>query len=554
MRSDVVKKGVERGPQRALLRCLGLSDTDLERPLVAVANSWNEVVPGHMHLNELAEAVKRGVRAGGGTPLEFNTIAICDGLAMGHGGMCAPLPSREIIAASIELMIQAHGFDAMVMLSSCDKIIPGMLMAACRIDIPTIMVTGGPMLPGKHEGGEVAINHMFEAVARVKAGTMTPDEFLQLEKSVCPGPGSCAGMYTANTMSCLVEAVGMALPNCGATPAVYPQRAELAEESGRQVMELLRNDVCPSKIVTPRSLENAIRVDMALGGSTNTILHLMAVALELGIELSLDAFDDLSRGTPHLCDMNPAGPYYLRDLHEAGGIPAVMKALEGLLNLDALTVTGRTLGENLKGVKVANREVIRPLGNPVHREGGIAILKGNLAPNGAVVKQTAIVPSMMRFSGDAMVFDGEEDAVGAVLSGEVEEGRVLIIRYEGPKGGPGMREMLATTSAIVGMGLEESVVLITDGRFSGATRGPVIGHVAPEAVEGGPIALVEDGDKINIDVPGRRLDVSLTDDEMRDRLRGWRPRKPKVDKGYLALYSQITESADKGAVWKYRLE
>ncbi len=551
LRSDVIKKGLERGPHRSLLRAIGLSDKELGQPLIAVVNSHNEIVPGHIHLNKIAEAVKRGVQTEGGTPLEFNTIAICDGIAMGHQGMCAPLPSREIVAASVELMVQAHMFDALVMIASCDKIVPGMLMAACRMNLPSIFVTGGPMLPGIYRGEETAINQVYEAIGRVKAGLMSEKEFEELERVACPGPGSCAGMYTANTMACIVEALGMSLPGSAATPAIYQEKTALAEESGRQVMKLLKSNLIPSQIITLDSLENAIRVDLALGGSTNTVLHLIATGLEFGIDLTLDTFDDLSRSTPHICDMNPAGPHYLKDLYEAGGIPAVMKEIKGLLNLDVIGVTGKTLRETLEGVQVTNREVIRTLSNPVHREGGIAILRGNLAPNGAVVKQTAIDPSMLRFSGESRVFDREEEALKAVLDGEVEEGQALIIRYEGPKGGPGMREMLATTSAIVGRGLESSVVLITDGRFSGATKGPVIGHVAPEAMEGGPIAVVEDGDKIEVDIPSRRLDVSLTEDEISERLKGWKPKRPTIEKGYLGLYSRITESADKGAVWRY---
>lgn len=550
LRSRKVIEGVDRAPHRSLFKALGLTDEDLSKPLIAVVNSWNEVVPGHVHLDKIAEAVKNGVRTAGGTPLEFNTIAICDGIAMGHEGMRTPLPSREIIAASIELMIQAHMFDAMVLISSCDKIVPGMLMAACRLDIPSIMVTGGCMLPGVYKGKEIALSQVFEAVAKVKSGEMSEEDLKLLEESACPGPGSCAGMYTANTMACIVEALGMSLPGCGACPAVYAEKLRIAEESGKQIIKLLEKEITPSKIITEKSMENAVRVDMALGGSTNTILHLTAVAHELGINLTLEKFDELGRSTPHICNMNPSGPHYLKDLYHAGGVPAVMKELKPLLNLDVLTVTGKTLRENLKNVYVLNREVIRPLNNPYHKEGGIAILFGSLAPEGAVVKQSAVDPSMQKFKGEARVFNNEEDAVNAILNNEIERGQIIVIRYEGPKGGPGMREMLSATSALVGVGLDKSVALITDGRFSGATRGPAIGHVSPEAMDGGPIAIVEDGDIISINIPERRLDLNISEDIVKERLERWRPPEPRVEKGYLHLYSKITESASRGAIWK----
>jgi dihydroxy-acid dehydratase len=551
LRSDEVKKGIERAPHRARLRALGISDKDIERPFIAVANSWNEVVPGHIGLRGVAEAVKRGISAEGGTPFEFNTIAICDGIAMGHEGMHSSLPSREIIAASVELMLDAHRFDGVAMVASCDKIVPGMLAAALRVDIPSIIVTGGSMLPGKFQGEEVAFNHVYEGIGKVRAGTMTPETLMRLEREACPGFGSCAGMYTANTMACVVEALGMSLPYCATTPAIHADRLRIAEESGRGVMKLLESEVKPSEIVSMESLENAIRVDMALGGSTNTVLHLIAAAQERGIDLSLEVFDELSGSTPHLCDMNPGGPYYVKDLHEAGGIPALMKELEDTLNLGVLTVTGKTLRENLRDAAVLKREVIRPLENPVHGEGGIAVLRGSLAPRGAVVKQSAVDPSMHVFKGEAMAFDGEKGAVEAILKGKVEAGRVVVIRYEGPKGGPGMREMLSATSALVGMALGSSVAMVTDGRFSGATTGPMIGHVSPEAVEGGPIAVVEDGDQISVDIPERRLDLLISEEELRRRLREWRPRKPSMERGYLKLYARIAESADKGAVWRY---
>ncbi len=549
-RSVIVREGVEKAPHRSLFKAVGLSEEDLNKPLIAVVNSWNEIVPGHIHLDKIASFVKKGIKEAGGTPLEFNTIAICDGIAMGHKGMLYSLPSRELIAASVESMIQAHMFDAMVLIASCDNILPGMMMAAARINIPTVFVTGGNMLPGIYKGEKVGVSSVFEAVSLVKAGKMSLNEIKELESFACPGAGSCSGMYTANTVSCLIEALGMSLPYCGATPAVNALKYRLAEESGRKVVELLERNIKPSDILTDEAFENAVRVDMALGGSTNSVLHLMAIAHETGVKLPLEKFDELSRETPHLCNMNPAGPYFLSDLFEAGGVPALMKELKPLLNLNVLTVTGKTLKENIEKAKVLNRGVIKPLNNPLHKEGGIAILKGNLAPEGAVVKQSAVDASMLKFVGEAKVFNSEEEAVEAVLNKKVESGQVVVIRFEGPKGGPGMREMLTVTSAIVGMGLSKSVALITDGRFSGATRGPAIGHVSPEAAEGGPIALVEDGDKIKIDIPKRTLTLAVEEKVLKERLNGWKPPKPKVRRGYLYWYSKIAGSASKGAIWK----
>ncbi len=549
-RSVIVREGVEKAPHRSLFKAVGLSEEDLNKPLIAVVNSWNEIVPGHIHLDKIASFVKKGIKEAGGTPLEFNTIAICDGIAMGHKGMLYSLPSRELIAASVESMIQAHMFDAMVLIASCDKILPGMMMAAARINIPTVFVTGGNMLPGIYKGEKVGVSSVFEAVSLVKAGKMSLNEIKELESFACPGAGSCSGMYTANTVSCLIEALGMSLPYCGATPAVNALKYRLAEESGRKVVELLERNIKPSDILTDEAFENAVRVDMALGGSTNSVLHLMAIAHETGVKLPLEKFDELSRETPHLCNMNPAGPYFLSDLFEAGGVPALMKELKPLLNLNVLTVTGKTLKENIEKAKVLNRGVIKPLNNPLHKEGGIAILKGNLAPEGAVVKQSAVDASMLKFVGEAKVFNSEEEAVEAVLNKKVESGQVVVIRFEGPKGGPGMREMLTVTSAIIGMGLSKSVALITDGRFSGATRGPAIGHVSPEAAEGGPIALVEDGDKIKIDIPKRTLTLAVEEKVLKERLNGWKPPKPKVRRGYLYWYSKIAGSASKGAIWK----
>ena len=550
LRSDKVKKGIERLPHRALFKAAGLTDSDLEKPLIAVANSWNEIIPGHVHLDKLAEAVKQGVREGGGTPLEFNTIGICDGIAMGHEGMRTPLPSREIIAASVELMIEAHQFDAMVAIAACDKIEPGMVMAALRLNVPTIFVTGGCMLAGEWKGRRLGINHLFEAISKAKKGEISEEDLKGLEDYGLPGPGSCAGLYTANTMAILIEALGLSLPGAGTAPAVSAERVRIARESGKQIMYLLEHDIKPRDIVTYEAVENAIRVDMALGGSTNSVLHLMAIAHEAGVKLSLEDFDEISKTTPVLAKINPAGPYFVEDLHRAGGVLAVMKELEPLLNLDVLTVTGKTLKELLKDVKVRDREVIRSRDNPYSKEGGIAILWGSLAPEGAVVKQSAVAPEMLKFEGEAIVFDREEDAVKAILDGKIKEGQVIVIRYEGPKGGPGMREMLAATSAITGAGLEKSVALITDGRFSGATRGPCIGHVSPEAAEGGPIALVKNGDIILIDIPNRRLDLKVPPEELEERKKHWKPPEPKVKTGYLRLYSSIAESASKGAVWK----
>jgi dihydroxy-acid dehydratase len=548
LKSDTVKIGVERTPQRALFKASGLTESDLKKPLIAVVNSWNEIVPGHIHLRKIAEAVKTGIRSKGGTPLEFNTIAICDGIAMAHSGMRNPLPSREVIADSVELMVNAHMFDAMVCVASCDKIVPGMLMATCRLNIPTIFVTGGPMLPGNYKGKKICISDLFENVSAVKSGKLSEKDFLEMENAACPGPGSCAGLYTANTMSCLTEALGLSLPGCGTTPAIYTQKLAIAHKSGQQIMKLLEENITPDKIVTRKSIDNAIRVDLAIGGSTNTVLHLPAIANEMGIPLSIDRFDELSRETPHLCNMNPAGPFYIKDLHEAGGVQAVMKELASLLNLDCLTVSGKTVKENLKTTGRIRDDVIRSLENPVHREGGIAILKGNLAPEGAVVKQSAIDADMLKFTGSAKVFNCEEEAIKAIENDSITSGDVVVIRYEGPRGGPGMREMLGATSALVGKGLTSSVALVTDGRFSGITRGPCIGHVSPEAAQGGPIAVIENGDKIRIDIPARKLDLMLDDGIIRKRLRSWKPVEAKVKRGYLFRYSKLVGSAAQGAI------
>jgi dihydroxy-acid dehydratase len=550
MRSDAVKVGVERAPHRALLKALGLADSDLKKPFIGVVNSYTSVVPGHAHLNQVADAVKEGIVSAGGVPFEFNTIGICDGIAMGHSGMRYSLPSRELIADSVEVMVQAHRFDGMVLITTCDKITPGMLMAAARLNIPAIMVTGGPMLSGFYKGKKVGTDSMFEAIGKVAAGKMNEEELKCLEDAACPTCGSCNGMFTANTMACVTEALGMSLPGCATPPAVSAERLRIAKATGERVVGLVKEDLKPRDILSPASFENAIMVDMALGGSTNTVLHVTAIANEAGIDLPLSAFDKLSRRVSHLCSMIPSGPYDMKELDEAGGIPAVMKQLETKLHLDAATVTGKTVKENIASAVVLNPEVIRPLDNPVHKEGGIAILTGNLAPDGAVVKAAGISANMMVHQGPAKTFDSEEDAMKAILSKKIKKGDIVVIRYEGPKGGPGMREMLSPTATIAGMGLSESVALITDGRFSGATRGPCIGHVSPEAAVGGPIGLLKDGDIIEIDVPKRKLSVKLSDDELAKRAKSWTPREPNVKTGYLARYSQLVQSAHKGSVLK----
>jgi dihydroxy-acid dehydratase len=550
LRSDVVKFGVERAPHRALLKALGIMDKDLKKPFIAVANSFTTVVPGHAHLNQVAEAVKAGVMSAGGVPFEFNTIGICDGLAMGHEGMKYSLPSREMIADSVELMVQSHRFDGVILISNCDKITPGMLMAAARVNIPAIMVTGGPMPSGVYKGKRVGTASMFEAVGKVAAGKMSEKELKELEDVACPSCGSCNGMFTANTMACVTEALGMSLPGCATPSAVSAARQRIAKATGERVVDMVKEDLKPKDILTSDSFENAIMVDMALGGSTNTVLHVTAIANEAEVDLPLSLFDKLSKRVPHLCSMIPSGPYDMQDLDEAGGIQAVMKELEKNLHLNALTVTGKPVKENIESVVVLNPEVIRPLDNPVHKEGGIAVLTGNLAPDGAVVKAAGISPNMMVYQGSAKSFDSEEEAMKAILNKEVRKGDVVIIRYEGPVGGPGMREMLSPTAAIAGMGLSESVALITDGRFSGATRGPCIGHVCPEAAIGGPIAVLRNGDRIEIDVPKRKLNVKLSDEELNRRLKSWTAKEPKVKKGYLVRYSQLVQPAYKGSVLK----
>ncbi len=549
MRKKKKKKGLERAPHRSLLKAMGYTDEEISRPLVGIANSFNEIIPGHIHLRQVVEAVKAGVRMAGATPIEFGVIGVCDGLAMNHEGMRYSLPSRELIADMIETMAMAHPFDALVLVPNCDKIVPGMLMAMLRLDLPSILISGGPMLPGRLSGQEVNLISVFEAVGRLKSGEIKEAELKELEDSACPTCGSCAGMFTANSMNCLSEALGLALPGNGTIPAVMAARIRLAKKAGAQVVELLKKRLTPRKIATRAAFENAIAVDMALGCSTNTVLHVPAIAREAGIDLPLEVFDEMSRKTPNLCRLVPAGPHSVAALHEAGGIPAVMAELAkaGLIRKRVKTVSGKTVGENIKGAQNLNPEVIRPLENPYSSEGGIAILWGNLAPEGAVVKQSAVVPEMMHHQGPARVFESEEAAYKAILGGKIRPGDVVVIRYEGPKGGPGMREMLSPTSAIVGMGLDSQVALITDGRFSGGTKGAAIGHVSPEAAEGGPIALVKEGDLIEINIPQRRLELLVPEEELKRRLKKWRPPKKKL-RGWLARYSRMVSSGARGAV------
>jgi dihydroxy-acid dehydratase len=537
VRSDEIKLGPERAPHRALLKSLGLTDEDIAKPFIGIANSYTSIVPGHVHLRALGEAVKEGILEAGGTPFEFNTIAVCDGIAMGHEGMRYSLPSRELIADSVEIMMQAHRLDGLVTISNCDKITPGMLMAAARINVPAVAVTGGPMESGILEGQKVGVNNVFEAVGKVFAGKMTPTESTALENVACPGCGSCNGMFTANTMACMTEALGMSLPYCATALANGAFKQRIAKESGMKIMELVKREILPSQIMTQKAFDNATAVDMALGGSTNTVLHLSAIANEAGAKLNLSTYDEIGRKVPHLCSMVPSGVYDMEDLGNAGGLPALIKELKPFVHLDALTVTGKTVGENVADARVINADVIRPLSNPVHKEGGIAILRGNLAPQGAVVKAAAVSPKIIKISGPAKVYDSERLAEEAMKRHEVVAGDIVVIRYEGPRGGPGMPEMLIPTATIAGMGLSESVALITDGRFSGATRGPCIGHVAPEAFDGGPIAAVKNGDTITIDIPNRVLRVELSDKELKERLAAWKPRKPKISKGYLSRYT-----------------
>ncbi len=545
-----MKKGLVRAPSRALLKAMGLTDEEIKRPLIGVVNSANEVVPGHIHLDRIAEAVKTGVRIAGGTPLEFPTIGVCDGLAMGHEGMKYSLASRELIADSIEIMAKAHPFDGLVLIPNCDKVVPGMLMAALRLNLPAIVISGGPMLAGKFQGKKADVITVFEAVGMVTANKMSTLELAELEEEACPGCGSCAGMFTANSMNCLTEALGLGLPGNGTIPATHAARIRLAKSAGMKVMELVTKEIRPRDIATEEAFRNAIAVDMALGCSTNTVLHVPAIGNEAKLNINLKLFDEISSKTPHICSLSPAGPHHLEDLHLAGGIQAVLKELidGGLVNPNVLTVTGFLLKDSTKGVVVRDPEVIRPLERPYHVKGGIAILYGNLAPEGSVVKQSAVSEEMLQNTGRARVFDSEETAVDQILAGNIKPGDIVVIRYEGPKGGPGMREMLNPTSALAGMGLDKTVCLITDGRFSGGTRGAAIGHISPEAAHGGPIALIQDGDEIEIDIPNKRVDLKISDEEFEKRRKQWQPPEQKISEGYLARYADRVTSAARGAI------
>ena len=550
MRSDNAKAGMQQAPARSLFRALGLTEEEMARPLIGVVNSYNEIVPGHMNLDKITEAVKQGIAMAGGTPIVFPAIAVCDGIAMGHVGMKYSLVTRDLIADSTECMAMAHQFDGLVMIPNCDKNVPGLLMAAARLNIPTVFVSGGPMLAGHVKGKKRSLSSMFEAVGSYAAGTMTEEDVCEFENKVCPTCGSCSGMYTANSMNCLTEVLGMGLRGNGTIPAVYSERIRLAKHAGMQVMEMYRRNIRPRDIMTKEAILNALTVDMALGCSTNSMLHLPAIAHEVGMDFDISFANEISEKTPNLCHLAPAGPTYMEDLNEAGGVYAVMNELnkKGLLHIECMTVTGKTVGENIKNCVNLNPEVIRPIDNPYSQTGGLAVLKGNIAPDGGVVKRSAVVEEMMVHEGPARVFDSEDDAIKAIKGGKIVAGDVVVIRYEGPKGGPGMREMLNPTSAIAGMGLGSSVALITDGRFSGASRGASIGHVSPEAAVGGPIALIEEGDIISINIPELKLEVKVSDEEMAARKAKWQPREPKITTGYLARYAAMVTSGNRGAI------
>jgi dihydroxy-acid dehydratase len=553
MKSDAVKKGIERAPHRSLFKAMGYTDVEIQRPLVGIANSVNSIIPGHVHLDKIVEAVKIGVYMAGGTPIEFGVIGVCDGIAMNHEGMKYSLGSRELIADSIEVMATAHAFDALVLVPNCDKIVPGMLMAAARMDLPTVIVSGGPMLAGQHPeqpGKRLDLITVFEAVGAVRSGKMTEKELHCIEDNACPTCGSCAGMFTANSMNCLTEAIGMGLPGNGTIPAVMASRIRLAKEAGIQVMNLWEAGVTPSRIMTPAAFENALSVDMALGCSTNTVLHMAAIADEMGVDFDLKTINEVSERTPHLCSLSPGGVYHIQDLNRAGGIPAVIKQLStgGKIHLDSMTVTGKTVGEVIENVNVLDDNVIRPLEKPHHEQGGLAVLFGNLAPNGCVVKQSAVRQEMLQHEGPARVFDSEDDATAAIMGGKINKGDVIVIRYEGPQGGPGMREMLTPTSTIAGMKLDADVALITDGRFSGGTRGASIGHVSPEAMQGGVIGIVEEGDIISIDIPAKTIMLKISNQMIQERLDRWIPPEPRIKKGYMARYAKTVSSASRGAV------
>lgn len=557
MRSDLVKSGFQRAPHRSLFRAMGFDDWELKRPLIGIANSFNETIPGHIHLNKIADAVKRGVYAAGGMPVEFNTIGVCDGIAMNHIGMKYSLPSRELIADSVETMVQAYQFDGLVLIASCDKIIPGMMIAAMRMNIPTIFVSGGPMLPGNlGKANRLDLNSDFIGVGQRAKGTITDEELYEIECASCPGEGSCAGMFTANTMSNLAEALGIALPFNGSAPAAYADRVRIAKKTGLKIVELVEKNIKARDIMTKQAFENAISADMALGGSTNTALHLPAIAYYGDVPLELKDFAPFTEKIPHLTTMAPAGPHHILDLYNAGGVPGVLSELakKNMIHLDTMTVNGKTLGDTLKEYKagVKDYSIIRPIEKPVHETGGLAVLTGNLAPDGAIVKQAAVAPEMMKSTGNARVFDSEEEASDAILKGKIKKGDTVVIRYEGPRGGPGMREMLSPTASVTGMDLEKDVALITDGRFSGATRGASIGHISPEAALGGIIGLIEEGDKIEIDIPSRKINLLVDDAELDKRRKKWQPHAPKIMSGYLARYSRMVTSANKGAVYEVK--
>ena len=552
MRSDVVKKGPQRAPHRSLFKAAGLTEEEIERPLIGVVTSQNDIIPGHVHLDQIVEGVKKGVLMSGGTPLVFPTIGVCDGIAMGHEGMKYSLVTRELIADTIECMVKAHGFDALVLIPNCDKIVPGMMMAALRLNIPAVIVSGGPMLPGKFKDTDVSLTTVFEAVGAYENGTMLEGDLKELEDNACPTCGSCSGMFTANSMNCLAEVLGLALPGNGTIPAVYSERIRLAKQAGMAVMNLLEKDIKPRDIVTEKSIENALACDMALGCSSNSVLHLTAIANEAKLPINLDIINEVSSRTPNLCHLAPASQTHIIDLYYAGGIGAVLNELskKNLIHLDCITATGKTQGENIKGKKVKDYSIVRPIEEPYSETGGIAILRGNLAKDGAVVKRSAVAPEMLKHKGAARVYDSEEEAIEAIMGKQIKAGDVIVIRYEGPKGGPGMREMLSPTSAIAGMGLDKEVALITDGRFSGATKGASIGHVSPEAAEGGVIALVEEGDIISIDINAGKLELEVSDEELEGRRKRLKPVEPKVTEGYLARYAKLVSSASTGAVFK----
>lgn len=552
MRSDLMKKGIERAPHRSLMKAMGYTNEEISRPLIGIAHAHNEIIPGHIHLDKILEAVKTGVRMAGGTPIAFGTIGVCDGIAMNHTGMKYSLASREIIADSVEIMAQAHPFDALVMIPNCDKVTPGMLMAMLRVNIPSIMVSGGPMLTGRFQGKDVHLVSVFEGVGRVKANTMTEEELSELEDSACPGCGSCAGMFTANSMNCLTEAIGLGLPGNGTIPAVAAARIRLAKQAGMAVLDLLEKNICPRDIATFEAFENAMAVDMALGCSTNTVLHVPAIAHEAGVDLTLELFNGVSEKAPHLCSLIPGGPHSLQQLDEAGGVQAVIFELskKNIIHLNVMTVTGKTLGENLSRVQVRDHEIIRPTDNPYHVKGGIAVLYGNLAPDGAVVKQSAVADEMLVHEGPARVFNSEDEAQTAILGAKINPGDVVVIRYCGPKGGPGMPEMLSPTSAIIGMGLGKSVALLTDGRFSGGTQGACLGHISPEAAVGGPIGLVKEGDIIHIDIPAKKIELKVDNAELENRRKEWQPPEPKITSGYIARYTKLVTSGSTGAILK----